>query len=545
MFEGEKKMTASASEEKQPPTHYLSPERSSPAEISARSRALGEYSLLSAVLETFPGGTVVLDENRQIIAANKIFLNYLGLQVKEEVLGKRPGELVGCRVPPTAPGGCGTGKECRHCGLVNTVVDAITSGETATGECRIALASGNALDMSVAATAAMVADSPVVFVGLEDIGGRKRREVLEKTFFHDLMNTAGGMRGSLGLLEEELAGIGDADLVSMIVRLAQNLVEEIQAFRQLSAAERQDLAVEMKLVDIRALLKELVTLYANHQVAEGKTLLVSNPDDLRAHTDPRILHRVLGNLIKNALEATAVGGTVRVEATQDGRQTTFHVSNPGVMPPEVKLQMFQRSFSTKGEGRGIGTYSVKLLGEHYLGGRVSFTSEEGQGTCFTLEIPNSRDATSGVPDEKPPGKGSASDKETEAPVPGLRVLMADDSKTFQLLTQRLLTKMGLTIETVGDGEQALEKLQTEDFDLVLMDVNMPGMGGVSATKLIRQLEGRKRTIPVIGLTGGISDSEVQTCLDAGMNDVIGKPFDKEALTSMILTLARRHAHRDS
>jgi sensor histidine kinase regulating citrate/malate metabolism len=94
-------------------------------------------------------------------------------------------------------------------------------------------------------------------------------------------------------------------------------------------------------------------------------------------------------MIKNALEACQPGQTVTVGCQQDGADVLFWVHNPTVMPLNVQLQMFQRSFSTKGQGRGLGTYSMKLLSERYLKGRVAFTSREGEGTRFTVVYPRS------------------------------------------------------------------------------------------------------------------------------------------------------------
>jgi hypothetical protein len=91
------------------------------------------------------------------------------------------------------------------------------------------------------------------------------------------------------------------------------------------------------------------------------------------------------------LEATPRGGQIGIRCENLGRQVAFHVNNPTVMPEQVRLQIFQRSFSTKGEpGRGIGTYSIKLFGETYLGGRVSFRSQEPEGTTFTITVPKVR-----------------------------------------------------------------------------------------------------------------------------------------------------------
>jgi signal transduction histidine kinase len=116
-------------------------------------------------------------------------------------------------------------------------------------------------------------------------------------------------------------------------------------------------------------------------------VLELHPDLAELSTDPTLLRRVMGNLLKNALEATEPGQTVTVGCSPALAGVELRVHNPGVMPPEVQLQVFHRSFSTKGPGRGLGSYSVRLLGERYLQGRVSFTSTPGSGTTFRLWLP--------------------------------------------------------------------------------------------------------------------------------------------------------------
>jgi signal transduction histidine kinase len=104
-------------------------------------------------------------------------------------------------------------------------------------------------------------------------------------------------------------------------------------------------------------------------------------------TDPILLGRVLMNLLKNALEASPTGAEVRLAGRLADSRVEFSVWNPGVVPEEARLRIFQRSFSTKGAGRGIGTYSVRLFAEGYLGGEVSFTSSENDGTTFAVSLP--------------------------------------------------------------------------------------------------------------------------------------------------------------
>jgi signal transduction histidine kinase len=166
------------------------------------------------------------------------------------------------------------------------------------------------------------------------------------------------------------------------------VIDEITAHRQMLAAERGELRVELDDVSAQDVLDEVVALYRHHHVAEGRELRIDSCDLLWLRTDATLLRRVLGNLIKNALEATPLGGSVAVSARGHRDEIHFAVQNPGAMPERARLQMFQRSFSTKaGDGRGVGTYSVKLFGERHLGGRVAFTSDVTDGTCFTVALP--------------------------------------------------------------------------------------------------------------------------------------------------------------
>lgn len=309
-------------------THYLPAERSSAAQIQESAELLAANKLLTSMMETMPGGAVVLDENHQIVAINKVLCGFLGFDNPEELLGVRPGELLGCKLPPTMPGGCGTTEACRECGLVNTVVEAIETNKTKQGECRIALASGDALDLAIGATAHNISGKPFVFVGVHDISGTKRRQVLETTFMHDLMNTAAGIQGMLHLLKEQLAEVDESGLTATSHRLAQYLIEEIQAHKQLVAAEQGDLLLKSTPIDIRDLLGETISLYKNHEVGLDRTLALCQVCDATVDTDPSILRRIIGNMVKNALEATPEGGTVALEATEEDDAVAFHVTNP-------------------------------------------------------------------------------------------------------------------------------------------------------------------------------------------------------------------------
>ena len=160
---------------------------------------------------------------------------------------------------------------------------------------------------------------------------------------------------------------------------ASRLIEEIESQRDLASAERGELAPKPVRIASRRLLEDLAGFYRGHEVARGKSIeLDPGTEDVQLSADRVLLSRVLGNMLKNALEATPDGGVVKAGCRKDGDGLVFWVNNPAVMSEESKLQVFMRSYSTKGADRGLGTYSMKLITERYL---------EGKGTKFFARIP--------------------------------------------------------------------------------------------------------------------------------------------------------------
>lgn len=367
--------------------------RRDPEDPSRRRAGLLGDSVGQAMLEAMPGPAMVLNAERQILCVNSKLLGMLTIDDATRLVGRRPGEAIHCLHAPSAPGGCGTGPACRHCGAVGAIRQALASRGQATEECRITATAEDGgrvhLDLRLHATHLGIEGEDLVIVGLEDIGHEKRRQVLERAFFHDLLNTCGGLQGMAELLGE-LADDPETEAAYKreIVQLSRLVVEEIRAHQQMQAAERGELQPAFDEVDVPAFLQELVALYRNHVVGGSRRLHLAAAPAVGLRTDASLLRRILGNLIKNALEATADGATITVEARVEHDGVVFAVHNPGVIAPEVQLQIFQRSFSTKGgAGRGIGTYAARLFVEEHLGGRVSFTSDERTGTLFTVRLP--------------------------------------------------------------------------------------------------------------------------------------------------------------
>ena len=226
-----------------------------------------------------------------------------------------------------------------------------------------------------------------VLFAVIDISHEKRRSVLERIFFHDILNTAGGMLGVAELLRTGTAA-EVADFKDTVSLLANSLVDEIRAQQMLLAAERGELKLQPERIQSLTLLFEIRNTYINHDVCIGRMVEVDPNSDLVVFvSDARLVRRVLGNMVKNALEGCRPGETVTLSCRSIPDSVEFSVHNPGVMPRKVQLQVFQRSFTSKGDGRGLGTYSMKLLTEQYLQGSVSFESTPEYGTVFRAHYP--------------------------------------------------------------------------------------------------------------------------------------------------------------
>ena len=385
-------------------THFAPPGRSSPEEFChERSRVLSVLGLQSAI-DAMPGCVAILNGHRQIVLANRSLLELLDAS-DEEVLGYRLGEALGCAHWKEAPEGCGTGQYCTACGAVAAIWESQQTHGQSRHECRFTPESldQNARDFRVTATVIGVDNSEFVICAVDDIADQKRMEVLSRTFFHDLLNTAMGIQGYADYVAE--ADVIEAEEKQCFERmhfLTDLLLDEIATQRDLTYAESGELKPQWDVVRTVSILENLQLLYEKHSVGKGRKVVLRNVWDGEIESDACLLRRTLGNMIKNALEATAEGGVVTVGCETRGNQVLFHVHNASAMPEKVQLQIFKRSFSTKNEpGRGIGTYSMKLLGERYLGGKVSFSSDEASGTTFMLSVPRKRKAHSEVdPDNR-------------------------------------------------------------------------------------------------------------------------------------------------
>lgn len=365
---------------------YLPAARAADEELTRQVQFFSADTLHKTLLNAVPDAVMILNENRQIVFANEAVRSLASIRKDEKLLGLRPGELLGCMHAENQSGGCGTSLFCRVCGAAHVILSGIQGRDDAQ-ECRIRRKDGTSLDLLVYGRPIIEQNQAFTIFSIQDIADQKRLQVLEHAFFHDVLNASGGIRNLLKVLPQ-LEPEEKEETHTLLISLADSMIEDIQSHRDLLAAENGELSIHMRRISVKNLFTELIDMYKDSYYALGKEIgYRSDKADHHIETDPKILQRCIGNILKNALEASPSGAKVGIGVREEGAFLTMWVHNPTYIPPEIQLQIFQRSFSTKDSKRGIGSYSIKLLAEKYLGGKVSFTSEEKEGTYFYVSIP--------------------------------------------------------------------------------------------------------------------------------------------------------------
>lgn len=208
--------------------------------------------------------------------------------------------------------------------------------------------------------------------------------MLEQLFFHDLRNILGGLAGY-----SELLSLRSGDQTAeTIVRLSRLLKAEVDAQALLTRAENGDFSAQFEILPAETLRADLKEIFDGHPVTSGHPWTLRWEGPLSLRTDRLVLVRILVNMLKNAFEASPPAGTVSLDVEPWSEGTRFVVTNDGLLDPEVAPRIFERTFTTKNQpGRGLGTYSMRLLAEGFLGAKVWFRSEPGLGTQFVLDLP--------------------------------------------------------------------------------------------------------------------------------------------------------------
>jgi len=464
------------------------------------AESMVENPVARAILDAIPGYALILTQDRQVLAGHGAVLEALGLTSPERLRLLAPGEWFHCGPGPD--------------GLVRP------------------------RQFRVASEPLRVGRQDLLLFVFMDVTGQKRRETLDQVFLHDLLNLVGGLDG----IARRLGGPGgdSREAAGLVQELARQMMDEIQNHRLLLSQEDGGMGRVRREARADEILNRLGRFFSVCGAAEGRRLeiLPATPEPFVCN--PVLLTRVLVNLVKNALEATPEGGTVRVwHERRDGRRG-FLVENPGVIPAEVAGQIFQRCFSTKGNsGQGLGAYGARFLGERFLGGEVGFAAQDGGRTRFFIWMPEqgagpAADPCRRAPDSIPFHRSAASEAGPAAqatPEGADTLLVVDDSRTLcHLLGGQLCPRYRvLTAET---GEEGLALALQWCPDLILLDVMMPDLDGFHVCRRLKE-DSRTREIPVLFLTALGGEAEEMRALEAGGIDFILKPVSPPVLAARV------------
>jgi hypothetical protein len=371
-------------------THFAPALRSAAEQILKEYELIGSQKIFTEIFGSLTGIAGVIDKNRQLVYANNELLSLLGIKTLEPILGKRPGEVISCIHSAEMESGCGTSHACAYCGAVNAILESQTTGRKSIKETQISTiidGKHKSWDLNVISTPVSFNGEVFYILILQDISDEKRRIALERIFFHDLLNSMGALNGLLSILREEKNPDEKHELIKLSEDISQNVIDEIISQRQIRAAENGELKTNIELCNSIELLDLAIGKINFHAAGNGRNIVRTEDSlDMSFTTDKILLQRVIINLLKNALESTPLNGTVTTGIREMDDKIVFWVKNDMIIPMDIQLQLFQRSFSTKGTGRGLGTYSIRLLTENYLEGKVSFISNETDRTVFSIEL---------------------------------------------------------------------------------------------------------------------------------------------------------------
>lgn len=369
-------------------THFASPERTTIQDLNSEIELISTSTLVSGLLNTANGVLAILDDNRQIVTVNNSFLQMLGIDDPQYSLGLRPGEVLNCVHAHDEANGCGTSSFCASCGAAVAIVASQEKNAPVERICALTAKKGDTetdMALKVRSHPIMVDNKRFLLLYLMDITSQQRRAAFERTFFHDINNLLFTLVGESELLYEDYP----SPHAKKILHASLRLRDEFKVQRAFLDEGSFNYSPTKHKTKPGLLLAEQQSYLVAHPAAHDKSIEFSeNYPDVQITTDLSLVSRILSNMIINALEATEKNGTVKIWAEEENGVAFFHVWNVGQIPAKFVNRIFQRNFSTKDQdGRGIGTFSMKLFGEKVLGGKVYFTTSAEKGTQFTFSLP--------------------------------------------------------------------------------------------------------------------------------------------------------------
>ncbi len=370
------------------------------------------------------------------------------------------------------------------------------------------------------------------------------------TVSHEIRTPINGVIGMLKLIKDSPLDTRQAAQVNTAITSARALLSVIEGILDFSKIEAGKIDMEKIDFELTQVVDSAVMIFMER--AKEKNLWLNKdiaPDvPLWLKGDPSRISQILINLIANAMKFTSRGGVAVKITAEDITDTAvklhFSVADTGVgIPPERQTKLFNpftqvdNSTTRKYGGTGLGLAICKQLVE-LMGGQISLESKINQGTTFSFVIPFDRGSPAAVEAQQHPVAAPVAADGTAQPKAS--VLVVEDNNINAYVTRELLVRSGYACDVVDNGQEAVRAFSVKDYDLILMDIQMPIMDGYEATRAIRDKERHRpeQRMPIVALTANAMAGEKERCVAAGMDDYLVKPLDPELMNRTIERLLR-------
>ncbi len=516
----------------------------------AEQELLSESKKNQDLLRNSSDGIHILDVKGNLLEASDSFCEMLGYQ-RSEVLGMNvsrwDAQLTGAE-------------------LERTITDQINANTRSQFETKHRRKDGTVFDVEISGSPIEMDGRKVLFNSSRDITERKRavEEVSQAKLKADEANSAKSdflanmsheirtpMTGVIGLSELALDSKDPLEVHSYLQQInesANSLLGILNDILDFSKIEARQLAIENSIFKLDDLLESLNRMFTLKTQEKGVQFVINQNEKIShlVYGDQLRIRQVLTNLLGNAVKFTS-SGQVSMDVkysniSPSGMSISFAIRDSGIgMTPEQVHGLFKpfaqadNSISRRFGGTGLGlTISLNLA--KLMGGNIEVESQTGVGSTFTfnvsLAIPKSTHSES--------EKTASVNKNDEAnyqimvtALSGKRALLAEDTRVNQLVATKMLAKIGVLVDVANNGEEAIQCLQKSSYDVILMDVQMPIMNGLEATRLIRQ-DPRFASLPILAMSAGVTLDEQGACEAAGMTGFVSKPINSAELTKKLV-----------
>ncbi len=350
---------------------------------------------------------------------------------------------------------------------------------------------------------------------------------------HELRTPLTAIIGCGEFLDQTELTAEQQNLTDTIQTSGNNLLSLVNDILDLSKIQAGKFDIDYAPYDLSALHQHIHSTFAARAANAGLQFEIRQQltPTYELWGDDNRISQILLNLISNAIKFTQQGGITLTNWREENR-LLFSVEDSGIgMSQEVLERLFQpfeqasSGTSRRFGGTGLGLHISRSLAE-MMGGEISVESEEGKGSCFTLNLPYEESDLFAQTQSNPAEQKSTHTGERFVG----RVLVAEDAPELQMLERKLLESMGATVTLANNGAEALTKASESEFDLILMDMQMPEMDGLEATDLLRKMG---NSTPIVALTANVMQKHKEQFQAAGCSDFLSKPIDKRALQQVV------------